>query len=254
MTREAVPGIRARNRAAIEEEILVVATGHLAQWGAAALSLRAVARDLGLAPSALYRYVASRDDLLTLLIVRAYEDLGDAVDAALEAGPTTAGRNAAEARSRIIIATLWSWAKANPHRYALIYGSPVPDYHAPVERTVAPGTRVQLRLAEVLAELARSGDDGRAPVGARHSSRRRPSLATTRRTLAPLLEDPLLQSSDLPSLPPLLLLRGLAIWNLILGAINSVLFEQLGNGVPADPDAYLTAMTDLALELLHPTG
>src|SRR4051812_33791273 len=64
-----ISGIRARNRAAIEAEILDRGREHLAREGAAALSLRAIARDLGMVSSALYRYVASRDDLFTLLIV-----------------------------------------------------------------------------------------------------------------------------------------------------------------------------------------
>src|SRR6476620_10193015 len=75
-------GIRARNRAAIEEEILEIGWRHLARDGAAALSLRAIARDLGMVSSALYRYVASRDELLTLLIVAAFNSLGDAVEQA----------------------------------------------------------------------------------------------------------------------------------------------------------------------------
>ena len=65
-------GIRARNRAALEQEILRVAREELRRHGAAALSLRAVAREMGMAPSALYRYIKDRDDLLTLLIVSAY--------------------------------------------------------------------------------------------------------------------------------------------------------------------------------------
>ena len=75
-------GIRARNRAAIEQEILEVGRQHLARHGAAALSLRAIARDMGMVSSALYRYVRNRDDLLTLLIVSAYTSLADAVEAA----------------------------------------------------------------------------------------------------------------------------------------------------------------------------
>lgn len=248
MTDTPAQGIRARNRAALEEEILAVATRHLARSGAAALSLRAVARDLGLAPSALYRYVASRDDLLTLLIVRAYNELGDAVDAALAAvddGVDTPAATAAraEARFRAITSALWQWARAHPHQYALIYGSPVPEYHAPAERTTPAGTRVQAHLLTVLRDLARS-DAGAQTDEAGPAA----TAAVATRALASLLDDPLVRSAGLP---PTLLLRGLGAWNLVLGTVGCILFEQLGPDVPDDPDAYVTATTDLALELVR---
>src|ERR687897_2150882 len=74
---------RARARVRTIRDIVRIGREHLATEGAAALSLRAVARDLGLVSSAVYRYVASRDELLTLLVVDGYDELGDAVDAAL---------------------------------------------------------------------------------------------------------------------------------------------------------------------------
>src|SRR5690349_22435274 len=79
-----MPGTpRDRARARTMAEIVRIGREHLASEGAAALSLRAVARELGLVSSAVYRYVASRDELLTLLVVDGYDELGDAVDAAL---------------------------------------------------------------------------------------------------------------------------------------------------------------------------
>src|SRR6187200_3759804 len=74
---------RQRARAQTLQDITRIGRRHLATEGAAALSLRAVARDLGVVSSAVYRYVASRDELLTLLVVDGYDELGDAVDAAL---------------------------------------------------------------------------------------------------------------------------------------------------------------------------
>ena len=76
---------RARARIELTEEIKAAGRRQLAEVGAADLSLRAVARELGMVSSAVYRYVASRDDLLTLLLVDAYDALGQAVeDAALD--------------------------------------------------------------------------------------------------------------------------------------------------------------------------
>src|SRR5580765_3994859 len=110
-------GIRARNRAAIEAEILELGRLHLAREGAAALSLRAIARDLGMVSSAVYRYVASRDDLLTLLIVAAFSSLGDAVEEAHAA----VAESDLTGRWQAIGRSLRAWALEHPHEYALVY-------------------------------------------------------------------------------------------------------------------------------------
>ncbi len=130
-------GKRQETREKIEAQIVELGRRHLVTEGAAGLSLRAIARDLGMVSSAVYRYVASRDDLLTLLLVDAYSELADAVDRAA----TTAG---GQWRNQLlaIAHAARAWAVDQPARWALLYGSPVPGYHAPRERTVAPGTRV----------------------------------------------------------------------------------------------------------------
>ena len=78
-------GKRQESRNRIEGQIIELGRRHLMTEGAAGLSLRAIARDLGMVSSAVYRYVSSRDDLLTLLLVDAYSELADAVDRAREA-------------------------------------------------------------------------------------------------------------------------------------------------------------------------
>src|ERR687884_2050560 len=88
-------GARARVRAELTREITEAARRHLTTDGAAGLSLRAVARELGMASSAVYRYFPSRDDLLTALIVDAYDALGAATEEAEEAAPR------ADLRSRL---------------------------------------------------------------------------------------------------------------------------------------------------------
>jgi AcrR family transcriptional regulator len=119
----------------------------LARDGAAALSVRAVARELGMASSAIYRYVESKDELLTLLIVAGYHRLADALEATGTAGP-------ARDRWAARCSALRDWAHANPHEYALLYGSPVPGYAAPQD-TIDPATRVYAALAEPLSASAR---------------------------------------------------------------------------------------------------
>ena len=129
---------RERARAQTVADIVRLGREHLALHGAAALSLRAVARDLGVVSSAVYRYVESREELLTLLLIDAYNELGDAVDAAVGAVPEDdfGGRFAA------LGGAVRGWALREPSRYALLFGSPVPGYQAPAERTTGPGTRV----------------------------------------------------------------------------------------------------------------
>ncbi len=234
------PGIRERNRAAVEAEILAVGKRQLAQVGAAALSLRAVARELGMVPSALYRYVAGRDDLLTLLIVAAYDDLADAVDAAL-AG--TAEDRSGDPRTGFltIATTARRWALANPHEYALLFGSPVPGYAAPAERTSGPGTRVDARLLELFDGVAPPRLPGLDPAVQDAGSA----------SLAGLLGDPLLAGRRLP---PTELLRGITAWTLVLGAVSSELFQHHGPDLAADPEAHFAAVVDLAAAMAFPSG
>src|ERR1700756_1738163 len=113
---------RERARAELTREIKEEARRQLAEVGAHGLSLRAVARELGMVSSALYRYFPSRDDLLTALIIDAYDAIGSAAEAAIAASAGAPARERWAAACRAIRA----WAVANPHEYALIYGSPVP--------------------------------------------------------------------------------------------------------------------------------
>src|SRR5829696_3238076 len=103
-------------RAEMQVEIKAVARRHLAADGAN-LSLRAVARDLGMASSAVYRYFASRDDLLTALIIDAYDALG----AAAEKAEAAVDRDDLPGRWLATCHGVRDWALANPHEYALIY-------------------------------------------------------------------------------------------------------------------------------------
>src|SRR5579859_2435714 len=114
---------RARARAEMTDEIKRVAREHLAAQGPD-LSLRAVARELGVVSSAVYRYFASRDELLTALIIDAYNELG----AAAETAEAAVSRRDLAGRWIALGRGIRGWAVANPHEYALLYGSPVPGY------------------------------------------------------------------------------------------------------------------------------
>ena len=140
-------------RERIEAQIIELGRRHLIEHGAAGLSLRAIARDLGMVSSAVYRYVSSRDELLTLLVIDAYSELADAVDRARDAEPDLWSDDVLA-----IAHATRTWAVAHPARWALLYGSPVPGYHAPAERTVGPGTRVIGALFDAVAAGIATGD------------------------------------------------------------------------------------------------
>src|SRR4051812_10674543 len=130
-----MPSARERVRAELTAEITDAARRQLGEVGAAALSLRAVARDVGMVSSAVYRYFPSRDDLLTRLIIDGYDALGLAAETADDPSATPVERWLTVCRA------VRAWALAHPHEYALLYGSPVPGYAAPAD-TVPAAARV----------------------------------------------------------------------------------------------------------------
>lgn len=142
-----VPTARERARVQTTEAILAAARTQLAEVGAAALSLRAVAREVGMVSSAVYRYFPSRDELLTALIIEAYDAVGEAAEAARDAA---AGRSP-RGRWLEVWRAVRAWATAHPAQYALIYGSPVPGYAAPQDTLPAAG-RVGLVLGAIATE------------------------------------------------------------------------------------------------------
>ncbi len=151
-------GKRQDARDRIERQIVELGRRHLVTEGAAGLSLRAIARDLGMVSSAVYRYVASRDELLTLLLVDAYSELADAVDDACAAKKSWRDQVYATAHAAR------GWAVEHPASWALLYGSPVPGYRAPAERTVGPGTRVVAALFDSVAAGIAAGEISKTEV------------------------------------------------------------------------------------------
>ena len=122
-------GPRARYRQQVRDEVQARAWEQITEAGASALSLKAIATQMGMTAPALYRYFGSRDELLTQLILSTYQDLAELIETAAQTGATPA------ARLGDIAQQLRRWAVANPQRYLLLYGTPVPGYHAPPEAT-----------------------------------------------------------------------------------------------------------------------
>jgi AcrR family transcriptional regulator len=205
---------RDRARAELTREIKDEARRQLA---VGELSLRAVSRALGMVSSALYRYFPSRDDLLTALIIDAYNSLGDVVEAA-DPGPDAPPR----LRWHTACGKVREWAQANRHEYALIYGSPIPGYQAP-QTTVAPGSRVSLLLVGIIGDAWRTGELTE-PAEAPPLS---PELAAELDRLSALIEI---------ELPPLALARALIAWTQLFGQVSFELFGQLVGLV--DPTGY----------------
>ncbi|MFF9479354.1 TetR/AcrR family transcriptional regulator [Streptomyces sp. NPDC014733] len=163
----AIRGARERARSEITAAIKDEARTQLAAEGAAKLSLRAVARALGMASSALYRYFPSRDELLTALILDAYHAIGAAAEAAdpgtagVGTGGSAAPGGTAAAPGYVerwvaVCGGVRAWALAHPHEYALLYGTPVPGYHAP-QTTTAPAGRVARALIAVVGDAHAAG-------------------------------------------------------------------------------------------------
>ncbi|MFB9923554.1 TetR/AcrR family transcriptional regulator [Amycolatopsis halotolerans] len=202
---------RERVRAELTREIKDEARRQLAEVGALGLSLRAVARELGMVSSALYRYFPSRDHLLTALIVDAYNAVGEAAE---QADPHAGDPRT---RWRAIWRATRDWARANPHEYALIYGSPIPGYQAPQD-TVGPAGRVAFALVAVL----------------RDAHPHEPAVT------APMSEELRAQADQLTQIleidaPAEVVMRAIGAWTQLFGALNFELFGQyVGSVDPAD--------------------
>ncbi len=127
---------RERLRAATFEEIKTAALSQIAEVGGSSLSLRGVAREIGMSPAGLYRYYDGRDELLTDLIADAYKDLATAVESAIdEGGDSPHDRFAAGMRA------YRRWALEQPNRFLLIFGTPIPGYEAPDDGPTVEGNR-----------------------------------------------------------------------------------------------------------------
>jgi AcrR family transcriptional regulator len=116
----------------MRNEIKELALRQLAEAGPQGISLNAIARQIGLSGPALYRYYASRDELLTELVIDAYNDMADAMKEAAEAA---SDRRAGD-RFRAVAWAYRAWAVAAPHRYRLLFGPPLPGYDAHTDRLV----------------------------------------------------------------------------------------------------------------------
>jgi AcrR family transcriptional regulator len=209
---------RERARAELAQSIKDEARRQLGEAGAHGLSLRSVARELGMVSSALYRYFPSRDHLLTALIIDAYNAVGEAAEKAAAVDDEPRGRwHATWQATR-------DWARENPHEYALIYGSPIPGYQAPQD-TIVPAGRVALTLIDVVSSSALRPvpDSLKLPSKLNHQVEK------------------LIETVD-ADLPAPVAARLIIAWTQLFGAISFELFGQyVGSVDPSDEHFAYTA-------------
>lgn len=241
----AARGVRASNRASFESRLLETASAHLAAHGPHDLGMRALARDLDVTPGALYRYVAGRDELLTLLVVNAYRSLGTAIEAAER---DARARDAADlaARWRAVWRAARRWAVEHRHEFALVYGTPVADYDAPPE-TIEPASAITRLLAGIAVEAMLvdrgAGDKPSSASGATDALP--PALAADLERIRAWLRSgaagvPVELADRIPTDALIAVVRA---WTELIGTIS---FEVFGHyaGSMESGEAYLDAAAD----------
>jgi AcrR family transcriptional regulator len=152
--------MRGRYRAQVRQEVKEAALRQLAEAGPGALSISAIGKQLGVSGPALYRYFASRDDLLTELVIDAYHDLANALTAATSQVPSDNPRGRFEALAR----AYRRWALAEPHRYRLLFGPPLPGYEAHAQRLVEASWAAMNLLLEVLRGFVAGAAEPSGPL------------------------------------------------------------------------------------------
>ncbi|MBN2500436.1 MAG: TetR/AcrR family transcriptional regulator [Anaerolineales bacterium] len=142
---------REKLRQETHQEILDTARQQIAEEGAAALSLRAIAREMGMTAPAIYRYFENRDALVTALILEAYASFGIALETHTPQGTANEDFIALGMAYR-------AWARKHPEQYQLIFGTPIPGYQAPEEETIPAARKTLLVLVAAIEALRETGN------------------------------------------------------------------------------------------------
>ena len=137
----------------LQEAIKEMAWKQIAEYGAPALSLRAIARELKITAPAIYNYFPDRDALVTALIIEAFTSFGDWQLEARDSFPA----NDLDGRMKAIGLAYRDWAHAYPQRYQLIFGTPIPGYKGPVDQIFPSSARSLSALVSVVEGLRVAG-------------------------------------------------------------------------------------------------
>jgi AcrR family transcriptional regulator len=202
---------RERVRAELTREITDIARRRLATDGAAGLSLRAIAREMGMVSSAIHRYFPTKDALLTALIMDGYNAVGEAVERAEAA----CDRSDFTGRWLAVCRAVRDWALAHPHEYALLYGSPVPGYAAPQD-TVGPAIRDTAVMGAVISQAHHAG--ALDPPAAAEPGESFGADAEPVREL-------------IPDVPDSVVVRSITAWTALYGWVSFEVFGQFNNAI-----------------------
>jgi AcrR family transcriptional regulator len=230
--RAATPSRRERLRAQTTQEIKSIALKLMAEGGPDAISLRAIAREMGMTAGAIYGYYPTRDDLITTLIIDVYTSLVDTVEAARDA------RLADDAAGRILA---WAeafreWSIANREGFRLIYGDPVPGYQPPEG---GPAAEAEHRACAGLTDLVAAAWPHANTVqngGGHQWSDFEPDLVAEVR-------------ESFPDLPPAAVALALRVWGRMHGLVTLEIYGHLRMQTRNPAKLYRAEMLDLVTSL-----
>jgi AcrR family transcriptional regulator len=222
---------RARLRAEAVNEIKQIALALMAAGGPDAISLRAIAREMGMTAGAIYSYFPARDDLITTLITDVYTSLVDTVETARDALPATdpGGRVLAWA------VAFREWTLANPEGFRLIYGDPVPGYQPPEG---GPASEAAHRACAGLTGLV---------AGAWPEARRGQASEYTWSDFDPGLVSQV--KEQFPGLPPAAVALAMRLWGRMHGLVSLEVYGHIGPLVNNPGTLYHDEMRDLVRSL-----
>ncbi|MFJ2932358.1 TetR/AcrR family transcriptional regulator [Streptomyces sp. NPDC087219] len=233
-------GRRERLRAETTAEIKDTALRLMASGGPDAITLRAIAREMGMTANAIYGYFATRDDLVTTLIDDVYSALADAVEGAWAeaAGRGTADASAEDPAGRILAwaRAFRAWALAHPEGFRLVYGDPVPGYRAPEE---GPAPDAARRVCTGLAGLA-------AAAWPYAEALYRDSAFTWDDFDAGLLDK---VRPAFPDLPPAGVALALRLWGHLHGLVALEVYGHLGRQTTSPDKLFQEELTRLVTAL-----
>ncbi|MFK7805667.1 MAG: TetR/AcrR family transcriptional regulator [Anaerolineae bacterium] len=134
-------------------QIKLIATQQMAEMGATNISLRGIARQMGLSAPALYRYFPNYEALITALIVDSYHSMADAIESA----EGEVARDDFGGRFLAGLHAMRDWALVQPAEYMLIQGTPIPGYEGPEAITRPAAQRSWRVMFIVLIEAQAAG-------------------------------------------------------------------------------------------------
>ncbi len=223
---------RMRLREATIAEIKSTALQHMASSGTAAVSLRAIARDMGMTAAAIYSYFDTRDNLISVLIADVYSTLADTLETAIDGCPA----DSPQAQLIAFGSAYRTWAINNPEEFRLVYGDPAPDYRPPEGGAAA---EAEHRSCAVLTGIIAAA----WPTARYLCTEDTHSWADFDPQFAGLIQQ------SFPGLPPAAVALSLRVWGRLHGLVTLEVYGHLRPQVSDPAKLYRTELTDLAHSL-----